>query len=134
MPFKYFPENESSVKLNYGNQALDQCNNYRKWLQLWPIDEYLIKVFTSRFSDYQEPEALKTSLCEHAYHAKEKGIQGFVKVLILLHKIYTSVIVERIWCVASENTLKAGNADTDIKKLPFIIVLFINSRHVLMCT
>jgi len=47
-------------------------------------------------SDYQESEALKTSLSEHAQHAKRKGIQDLVKVLIFLHKTYTNVIVKRI--------------------------------------
>jgi len=27
------------VKLKYIIQTLDQCNNYRKWPQLWPTDE-----------------------------------------------------------------------------------------------
>lgn len=44
----------------------------------------------------------------YAYHVKKKkkSPQSLPKVLILLNKIYTSVIIEIIWCVASENTLR----------------------------
>lgn len=87
-----------------------------------------------RFTDYEESEVFKASLCEDEHNGMKKRIQVFVKILILLHKIWTSMNVERLWCVASENSVREGNADTDIKKLPFSIVLFISSSHVLMCT
>lgn len=79
----------------------------------------LIKAFIRKFSDCEESEALKASLCEDEHHGVKKSIQGFVKILIFLHKIWTSVNVKRLWCAASEDSLRKGNADTDIKKLPF---------------
>lgn len=64
--------------------------------------------FTRGLSDYQEAEYLKT-LWKYMHimlRKKKKSPQSLPKVLILLNKIYTSVIIEIIWCVASENTLR----------------------------